>query len=112
MIDTKLILLEGLPGSGKTTTSLKIFEKIDSDNKTLIQEFTKPHPIKEDGIIDNDECAVKTLENWQKLCDKIITENHLYIMEFALFQNTICVMLLKNCSTDQITDICYKIQNI
>ena len=112
MMNNKLIILEGLPGSGKTTTSRKIFEKIESTNKTLIQEFTNPHPIKEDNITNIDEWTIKTLENWQKFSEKIIAGNKIYIMEFALFQNTICEMLLKNCSKNQIIDIMNKIQNI
>ena len=102
MINTKLILLEGPPGSGKTTMSKKLFDRINVKNKYLVQESSDPHPIAEHGIYEDiDIWQVKTLQNWEKLFAEIDSDQKLYIMEFAWFQNTIGIMLLNNCSRNQ-----------
>jgi tRNA uridine 5-carbamoylmethylation protein Kti12 len=112
MINTKLILLEGLPGSGKSTISKKLYDRITVNNKHLVQESSKFHPISENDIADIDVWKVKTLRNWEKLCLEIDSQQMLYVMEFVLFQNTIVQMLLKNCDRNQIGEFCHKIENI
>lgn len=112
MIDTKLVLLEGPPGSGKSTISKKIFDWLSVDNKHLVQEHSEYHPIAERNLYyDMDVWQEKTLHNWEKLSAEIHTKDTLYIMEFALFQNTIGSMLLANCSRTDIIKVCLKIVN-
>lgn len=111
MINSKLVLLEGLPGSGKTTMSKKLFDRINVDNKHLVQESSNFHPISENDIADIGVWQVKTLQNWEKLCVDIYSQQVLYVMEFALFQNTIGQMLLKNCDRNQIGKFCCQIEN-
>lgn len=113
MIDTKLILLEGPPGSGKSTTSIKIFDWLNIDNKLLFQEYSEPHPIAERSLYyDIDAWQEKTVHNWAKLSSDINTKDTLYIMESAFFQNTINGMLLSNCRRSDIINVCLKIGNI
>ena len=92
--------------------SKKLFDRINVKNKYLVQESSDPHPIAEHGIHDDiDIWQVKTLRNWEKLFAEIDSDQKLYIMEFAWFQNTIGIMLLKNCSANQIVEFCRKIEN-
>ena len=112
MINTKLILLEGLPGSGKTTMSKKLFNRINVKNKCLVLESTLPHPIAEYDFVDDiDIWQVKTLQNWKKISAEIDSDQNLWIMEFAWFQNTIGLMLLNNCCRNQIVEFCRKIEH-
>jgi tRNA uridine 5-carbamoylmethylation protein Kti12 len=111
MIITKLILLEGLPGSGKTTMAKKLFDRIDVKNKQLVQE-SSDHTIAERGIADIDIWQVKTARNWERLSAEIDSQQKLYVMEFVWFQNTIAEMLLKNCHRNQIVGFCRRVENI
>ena len=111
MIKTQLILLEGPPGSGKTTISKKLFDRINVKNKCLVQESSLPHPIAENDLInDMDLWQVKTLRNWEKLVAEIDSGQKLGIMEFAWFQNTIGTMLLVNCCRNRIVEFCREIE--
>ena len=111
MINTKLILLEGLAGSGKTTMSKKLFDRINVKNKYLVQESSDPHPIAEHGIHEDiDIWQVKTLRNWENLFAEIDSDQKLYIMEAAWFQNTLGLMLLNNCYRNRIVEFCRKIE--
>ncbi len=112
MIDTKLVLLEGPPGSGKTTMSKKLFDRINVKNKCLVQESAEPHPIAEHSLVaDIARWQVKTLLNWEKLSAEIDADQKLWIIEFAWFQNTIGIMLLNNCGRNQIVEFCRKIEH-
>jgi predicted ATPase len=111
MINTNLILLEGLPGSGKTTISKKLFDRIHVKDSRLVQEHTSPHPIAESGSTDIELWQVKTLQNWERLAAEIDAQHRLYVMEFALFQNTIGELLLKDCTRQQIVRFCHSIAN-
>jgi len=104
-------LLEGLPGSGKSTISKKVFNQLSTNNKYLVQESSDFHPIKDLDISDIDVWQEKTLQNWKKLSWEIQSRQKLYVMEFALLQNTIVMMLLGNCSGNQIMQFCGKIEN-
>jgi len=111
MINTKLILLEGPPGSGKTTISKKLFERINVKNKDLFQESAEPHPIAENDIADDmDIWPVKTLSNWEKLSADLEANQKLVIMEFAWFQNTIGMMLINDCGRHRIMALCRQIE--
>ena len=43
----RLILLEGLPGTGKTTNSYRIFEQLDRNGRNVLwlHEVSQPHPV-------------------------------------------------------------------
>lgn len=112
MIDTKLVLIEGPPGCGKSTMSKKIFDWLSIDDKHLVQEHSEYHPIAERNLYyDINVWQEKTLHNWEKLSAEIHTKDALYIMESSWFQNTINAMLLSNCSRTDIIKICLKIAN-
>jgi hypothetical protein len=91
--------------------SRKLFDRINVNNKHLVQESSSFHPISENDIADIGVWQVKTLRNWEKLCVEIDSQQILYVMEFVLFQNTIVQMLLKNCDRNQIGEFCRKIEN-
>jgi len=112
MINTKLILLEGLPGSGKTTISKKIHNKLDKTRVNLVQEYMNPHPVIDWSVENIDRWIQKTLDNRKIFTGSFSGDNKIIIMEAAFFQNTISEMLLDGCSEDKIMCICFEIVNI
>lgn len=112
MINTKLILIEGLPGSGKTTMSTKLFDRISVENKCLIQESSDYSPIDRGAITDIDVWPARTLQEWEKLAADIVAQQKLCVMEYVWFQHTIAEMLMIDCPRNQIVEFCRKIENI
>ena len=112
MTNAKLILLEGLPGSGKTTMSRKLFDRISVENKCLVQESSDSSPIDRGAITDIGVWPARTLQEWEKLSADIVAQQKLCVMEYVWFQHTIAEMLLIDCTRNQIVGFCRKIENI
>jgi hypothetical protein len=94
-LDTKIIFIEGIAGSGKSTTAQLLYSNLYKHGYTvkLIHEFYRPHPIHELNIEEPKTWISKTLANWHNLRDTLIKTNEIMIMDGTLFQCTIGVLL-------------------
>ena len=103
MIDTRLILIEGLPGAGKTTSAVHLGKYLQHQRipcRWYLEE-DDPHPI---------NCAqlkLKHLEQklpslWKVFVEQALQENIVTIIESRLWQNTALFMFMGEYPVDEI----------
>ena len=94
-LDAKIIFIEGIASSGKSTTGQLLYSNLYKQGYTvkLIHEFHSPHPIHEFNIEEPKIWISKTLANWRDLADTLVKTNEIMIMDGTLFQCTIGVLL-------------------
>jgi hypothetical protein len=95
----KLILFEGIPGSGKSTNSrfLAIQLERNGHKPTLFHETTADHPIfLLNEITDPEEWMKTYLDNWIRFLEDDSHKGSIIVMESALFQNPILNLLNKD----------------
>ena len=101
MIDTKLIILEGLPATGKTTISqfLQIQLERNDHNVKWLHEVAHPHPtiFIPDGFVLSEQYKKLALEKWAAFAEKALgNQNEIHIIDSAVFQFYIFWFLLNN----------------
>ncbi|TLS52200.1 hypothetical protein FE782_09485 [Paenibacillus antri] len=122
MVDTRLIIIDGMPGSGKSTTGQLIADKLDLGNvqNTFIHELAENHPLR---IYDRQftSFALKDEANWfstkvKQLFSQFVQDrlrsNQITIIEAYLFQNTIGFAFNMGMDLDDIKVLTRDIQNI
>ena len=106
MIDTNLILIDGIAGTGKTTISRKLFEIIQGlhGNAVIYHEFTEPHPIHKWEVDDYLTWERKTIENWESLANELARNDSVGILESSLLQGTIGLLHERDIDEDTICE--------
>ena len=94
-LNTKIIFVEGIAGSGKSTTAQLLYSNLHRHGYTakLVHEFYSPHPIHELNTEEPKTWISRTLANWHSLADALVKTNEIMIMDGTLFQCTIGVLL-------------------
>lgn len=103
MLNTRLILVEGLPGSGKSTIGQLLGTQIQKKhmNTEWFSEGDIGHPIDWDAVIDEesfnpDEYMKLRMEKWKNLADKINCSDTVTVLESSMFQIPINELLFNN----------------
>lgn len=103
MLNTKLILIEGLPGAGKSATTCHLRTTLEQRGLVCnaFQEEDQPHPIE---CLDFEIKGLpeKILPLWEKFAEHAIREPAITIIESRLWQNTSMYMYMSECATDEI----------
>ncbi len=103
MLDTKLILVEGLPGAGKTTTTGYLRELLQGrgcDCRQYLEE-DDPHPIAcLDFAIQG--LPEKVMPLWEKFAAGEKDNRRITVIESRLWQNTALFMYMSECDIEEI----------
>ncbi len=101
MIDTQLILVEGPPGSGKTTTAQKLAAEIAHTGKACqcFLEWSPDNPIAIGDDLHLDQVIATAiareadvLQQWQRLVDRQRAQDTVTIMESRFWQTSVMLM--------------------
>lgn len=110
----KLILIEGVPGSGKSTFARFLsnqFERNGFNTRTYL-ETTFDHPIIEStGYEDYSLFMDSYYERWSKFLDDL-PEEEVVVMESAFFQSPIVHLLHKDADRELIRSLIIKVSNL
>jgi hypothetical protein len=103
MLNTKLILVEGLPGAGKTTTSSHLQTILQQQGLECRQYLEEDHPHPIDCLdFEIKGLAEKVVPPWEKFVEHAKREQVITIIESRLWQNTALFMYMSDCATDEI----------
>lgn len=97
MKTTKLILIAGMSGAGKSTTAQRISKQLTANeipHKWLHEEMAH-HPIREGEFDygdlkrerDMDINCDRMVKKWERLTETILSSDEVYVMEGCLYQN-------------------------
>jgi hypothetical protein len=96
MIETRLIHVDGIPGSGKSTTAQWI--ALELRKRTMAADwFMDEHrgnPVTAWGAPDTDLFISRTLDNWQHFSRAAQSSNTVFVLEGSLFQHILLRLLL------------------
>ena len=103
MLNTQLILIEGLPGAGKTTTATYLGNLLQDRGLACrwFLEGDKHHPI---ACLDYElrDLCQKMPPLWQAFTDQALSDQTLTLIESRLWQNTALFMWMSEYSTADI----------
>jgi len=113
MIDTKLIVVTGMSGAGKSTTAQNLacqYQRNHIRHRWLHEEI-KNHPIRDGefsiGSICNEADLESNMQNmferWECLIKHILTSRRVYIMEGVLYDNILRYFYESHSSLEKIT---------
>ena len=114
MIETNLILIDGIAGTGKTTLARKLHQAINEEhgNAILYLEFTKPHPIHEWEVADYQTWRRRTIDNWRTLAHRLVRAESVGILEASVFQGTIGDLLERNIEESEILEFAEQVPSL
>jgi hypothetical protein len=103
MLDTKLVLIEGFPGSGKSTTTgylQSIFKQQGYDCRQYLEDDA-PHPI---ACLDFEIKGLteKIIPVWKNFVEQAAREPTITIIESRLWQNTALFMYMSEVDVGEI----------
>jgi len=127
MLTTKLIVLDGLPGSGKSTTAewLTLQLQRNGVNAVLLLESDVSHPLwwynywngteylPPDFTTIPIETHIETsLQRWQAFVHTVIASDQLYVAESVFFQNAIAMFVIGGAEPGVLMDYANEVQMI
>lgn len=95
---TNLIIVEGLPGSGKSTTAAMIAEELTKKGKKVIciDEGAQEHPADyaDYDFPDFETERIKILERWRSFTENA-DHNTIYVFNCIFLQNPMCETMMR-----------------
>jgi thymidylate kinase len=122
---TRLILIEGMIGSGKTTTAewLGTWLSGRGEDARAFSEFAEDHPIRtravdqlraayqargwmsQAGTGPADEPGVYAVSQWRRLAERCLRAQQTVILESIFLQNSVMPAFIDDASTDAVTEL-------
>jgi hypothetical protein len=110
-----LILVEGLPGSGKTTAAQRIWLHLESLGRPArwwfehelghpIFDYEEVRTVRGGGRPEADRFFARALDRWRDLADSLRDGGRTVILESTLFQTTVGSQLLMDLPPDRIAE--------
>jgi hypothetical protein len=123
MIPTNLVLVDGLPGSGKSvTTQILCMHLVRAGHQaTWYFEHQSSHPIyryDNPGVIfqttvaESERIHAQALQNWEKLTESLLDTSRIVILESTFFQTTIGWLQLMDLGREQIIGFVSRVSQI
>ncbi len=111
----RLILVEGLPGSGKSTTAQQIWLGLEAQGRAARWwfEHEEGHPIFDDDAVRRARAAsagedegvfARAQAGWRALAGRLAAADEVVILESAVFQTTVGTQLLRDASPEAIRE--------
>lgn len=114
MKDSKLIIVTGMSGAGKSTTSQQLAKQYEQNNIPClwVHEEIAGHPIREGEFEVSDLHTAEGMEKnirdmyerWTRLADEIEQSGLVYVMEGCLYQNIVRYFFDANYPLELITE--------
>jgi hypothetical protein len=115
---TRLIIVDGLPGSGKSSTSQFICDQLqrNGEDSRWYYEEEEPHPVAlTKGLGDcgsPEEFSQTALERWKTFTTAAMASDEIAIIESLFFQDAIFPFLMNDLDRSQILDYIHGIAEI
>jgi hypothetical protein len=107
MIDTGLVLIDGIAGSGKTTTAQWLYLALTNAgvDARWVTEAQKDHPVFQREIEEaptTDEAIERVLGSWRKFARDAAARPRVTVMDGSIFDSQIAFLLLRDTPSQHI----------
>jgi hypothetical protein len=111
---SKLILVEGLTGSGKSTMAHFIARQLHGNGISArwVHEGEVPHPFLIDLETSVSEYMTETKSNWDAYIDQVASSDQVHIIEASFFNNLFESLLAHNVESAEIMQYMADLQSI
>jgi thymidylate kinase len=111
---SKLILLDGISGSGKSTTGQRLYRILHLAGQPVefFHEFHRPHPLLEATAETIDGWIEESLRRWSAFCDRLAGEDRVAIVDGAIFQCGVGELLERDAGDQIILEFIERLQKL
>ena len=118
MRDTGIILVEGMPGTGKSTVSQFISRQLHANGRASYwcHEERATHPVRlfyEPGRhLSSSDYSEEAESRWQSYAHELLGQDQIAVLDAAILQNHVRSMLLFDCDRNAILDLVRRIERL
>lgn len=118
MPDPRIILVDGMPGTGKSTVSQFINLQLNANNRPAFwcHEERASHPLclffDPQRHLSWSDYSQEGASRWQSYADELRGQDQIAVLDAALLQNHVRSMLIFNCDRNAILDLVHRIENL